>query len=125
MHFICYRNNLIPHLLSLYGKVKVSNQKLRAVDAFNKGMRLRDIACELFVELPTAEVYLIDSLVAGKDLDHELLGEYLHITNEHFLLLRNELLVKPRLSMVKQSYPSFTYNQIRFVLACLIRDLEV
>ncbi|XP_044184030.1 uncharacterized protein LOC122964497 [Acropora millepora] len=103
-------NNLIQHLLSLYGKVKVSNQKLRAVDAFNKGMRLRDIACELFVELPTAEVYLIDSLVAGKDLHHERLGEYLHITNEHFLLLRNELLVKPRLSMVKQSYPSFTYN---------------
>lgn len=125
MHFICYRNNLIQHLLSLYGKVKVSNQKLRAVDAFNKGMRLRDIACELFVELPTAEVYLIDSLVAGKDLDHERLGEYLHITNEHFLLLRNELLVQPRLSMVKQSYPTFTYNQIRFVLACLIRDLEV
>lgn len=91
MHFICYRNNLIQHLLSLYGKVKVSNQKLRAVDAFNKGMRLRDIACELFVELPTAEVYLIDSLVAGKDLDHKPLGEYLHITNEHFLLLRNKL----------------------------------
>ena len=75
------------------------------MDAFNKGMRLRDIACELFVELPTAEVYLIDSLVAGKDLHQERLGEYLHITNEHFLLLRNELLVKPRLSMVKQSYP--------------------
>ena len=75
MHFICYRNNLIQHLLSLYGKVKVSNQELRAVDAFNKGMRLRDIACELFVKLPTAEVYLIDSLVAGKDLDHKRLGE--------------------------------------------------
>lgn len=118
-------NDMIQHLLSLYGKVKVSNQKLRAVDAFNKGMRLRDIACELCVQLPTAEVYLIDSLVAGKDLDHERLGEYLLITNEHFLLLRDELLVKPRLSMVKQSYPSFTYNQIRFVLACLIRDLEV
>ena len=45
------------------------------MDAFNKGMRLRDIACELFVKLPTAEVYLIDSLVAGKDLDHKRLGE--------------------------------------------------
>ena len=119
------RNNTTQHLLSLYEKVKVSNQKLRAVDAFNKGMRLRDIACELCVQLPTVEVYLIDSLLAGKDLDHERLGEYLHITNEHFLVLRDELLVKPRLSMVKQSYPSFSYNQIRFVLACLIRDLEV
>ena len=95
------------------------------MDAFKKGMRLRDIACELCVQLPTVEVYLIDSLLAGKDLDHERLGEYLHITNEHFLVLRDELLVKPRLSMVKQSYPSFSYNQIRFVLACLIRDLEV
>ena len=27
--------------------------------------------------------------------------------------------------MVKQSYPSFSYNQIRFLLAYLIRDLEV
>ena len=124
-HFIPHRNNTIQHLLNLYGKVEVSNQKLRAVDAFNKGMRLRDIACELCVQLPTAEVYLIDSLVAGKDLDHERLGKYLHITKEHFLLLRDELLVKPRLSIVKQSYPSFTYNQIRFVLACLIRDMEV
>lgn len=88
-------------------------------------MRLRDIACELCVQLLTAEVYLIDSLVAGKDLDHERLGEYLRITNEHFLVLRDELLVKPRLSMVKQSYPSFSYNQIRFLLAYLIRNLEV
>ena len=39
--------------------------------------------------------------------------------------LRDELLVKLRLNIVKQSYPSFTYNQIRFVLACLIRDMEV
>ena len=46
--------------------------------AFNKGMRLRDSTCELRVQLPTTEVYLIYLLVAGKDLNHKRLGEYLH-----------------------------------------------
>ena len=46
--------------------------------AFNKGMRLQDSTCELRVQLPTTEVYLIYLLVAGKDLNHKRLGEYLH-----------------------------------------------
>ena len=55
----------------------VLNQ-LVVIHAFNKGMRLRDSTCELRVQLPTTEVYLIYLLVAGKDLNHKRLGEYLH-----------------------------------------------
>ena len=72
-----------------------------------------------------SEVYLIDALVARQKVDHERLGKFLHVTEEHFLSLREELILKVRLSEVKQSCPAFTYNQIRFVLACLIRNLEM
>lgn len=95
------------------------------MDAFNKGKNVTDIARELCVQRPTAEVYLTDALAAGKTLDHQRLGNELQVTGEHFLILREELHVKNRLSVVKQSHPGLTYNQIRFVLACIIHDLEV
>ena len=59
-----------------------------------------------------SEVYLIDALVARQKVDHERLGKFLHVTEEHFLSLREELILKVRLSEVKQSCPAFTYNQI-------------
>ena len=39
--------------------------------------------------------------------------------------MREKLLSKTRLSEVKQACPGIEYNQIRFVLACLIRDFEL
>ena len=66
-----------------------------------------------------------DALVAGENVEHERLGKVFYVTKEHFLSLQEELLLKVRLSEVKQSCPAFTNNQIRFVLACLIGDLEV
>ena len=41
------------HLLRMYGEKKVTEQKLRVVDAFCKGMDLTDIAHELCVQRPT------------------------------------------------------------------------
>ena len=86
-------------------------------------MDLADIARQLGVQRPTVEVYLIDLLVAGQELDHDRLGSLLDVTEDQLLLLQEELRVKTRLSEVKQSCPNVTYNQIRFVLACLIRNL--
>ena len=88
-------------------------------------MNLSEIARELGVQRPTAEVYLIDALLAGQEVDHERLGNLIGVSDESFLLLREELFSKTRLSEVKQACPGFEYNQIRFVLACLIRDLEM
>ena len=58
-----------------------------------------------------SEVYLIDALVARQKVDHERLGKFLHVTEEHFLSLREELILKVRLSEVKQSCPAFTSVQ--------------
>ena len=93
------------------------------MDAFCKGMDLTDNARERCVHR-IVEVYLVDALVAVENVDHERLGKVFYVTKEHFLYLQEELLLKVRLSEAKQSSSAFT-NQIRFVLACLIGDLEV
>ena len=113
------------HLLKLYGKISVTNQKLRAVHAFDSGMDVVQIASYLGVRTPSVEVYLIDTMCAGKAVDHVRLGDLLAVNEDHFVLIQEELLQKTRLNEVKQSCPSFSYNQIRFVLACLIRALQV
>ncbi|KAJ7360168.1 hypothetical protein OS493_018158 [Desmophyllum pertusum] len=102
------------HLLKLYGKITESNQKLRAVDSFDKGMDLADIARKLCVQRPTVEVYLIDGLVAGKEVDHNRLGNQLDVTEDHFLLLQVELSLKSGLREVKQSCP--TSHTTKFAL---------
>ena len=108
------------HLRKLYGQSKMSNQKLRAVDFFQNGMNLAEVDCELCIQTATVEIYLIDALVAGKDIDYHRLGSLLNVTGDVFLLLE-----KSWLKEVKRSCPGFSYNQIRFVLACLKRDYEV
>ena len=92
---------------------------------FQNGMNLAEVACELRIQTASVEIYLIDALVAGKDIDYHRLGSLLNVTGYVFLLLRQILLEKRWLKEVKRSCPGFSYNQIRFVLACLIRDYEV
>ena len=60
-------------------------------------MDFADIKRQLGVERSTVEVYLIDALVAGQELDHDRL-----------LQLQEELCVKTRINEEKQSYPSVT-----------------
>ena len=88
-------------------------------------MDVVQIASYLGVETPTVEVYLIDAMCTGKAVDHVRLGYLLAVNEDHFVLIPEELRQKTRLNEVKQSCPIFTYNQIRFVLACLIRTLQV
>ena len=59
----------------------------------------------------------------GKVVGHQRLGNLLGASEGPFVLVREKL--KTRLSEVKQACPGIEYNQIRFVLACLIRDLEL
>ena len=61
----------------------------------------------------------------GKVVGHQRLGNLLGASEGPFVLVREKLLSKTRLSEVKQACPGIEYNQIRFVLACLIRDLEL
>lgn len=103
----------------------MSNNKLRALDAFSKGKDFHEISRELRVQRATAEVYTIDALTAGKDIDTDRLAELLEITEESFSQLHQLLSLKDRLNEVKEAVPEVSYNQIRFVLACMIRDVVI
>ena len=111
--------------MKLYGKNERSNSKLRAVDAFNNGKDFDAIARELRVQRSTAEVYTIDAFAAGKHVDHERMANLMDVTTELFAPIWESLQQKDRLSEVKESVRGITYNQIRFVLACVIRDVEI
>ena len=62
---------------------------------------------------------------AGKVVGHQRQGNLLGVSEGPFLLVREKLLSKPRPNEVKQACPGIEYNQIRFVLVCLIRDLDL
>lgn len=53
------------------------------------------------------------------------LAELLEITEESFSQLQQLLSLKDRLNEVKETFPEVSYNQIRFVLACMIRDVVI
>ena len=85
---------------------------------------IEDIADVLKVKTATAEVYVIDGLASGAPIDHEFLAAELRVDKSLFLEVKIQLqhravtlrTVKDNLERLKP-----TYNQIRFVLASLIR----
>ena len=64
----------------MYGKNKLSNSKLRALDAFSKGKDFGEISRELST---TAEVYTIDTYASGNIVTEGLSG-LLGIAEESF-----------------------------------------
>lgn len=68
---------------------------------------------------------MIDMFAAGKDINMDRLSELLEITEESFSQIQRLLSLKDRLNEVKEALPEVSYNQIRFVLACMIRDVEM
>ena len=87
------------------------------------------LACEICVAKATAEVYGIDCLAAGQSLDHEKMAEYLKISSESFRRIQREILCNEdqKLCTIRDNLneAEYSYNQIRFVLACLIQKLEM
>lgn len=74
-----------------------------------------------------AEVYGIDFLTAGEEVDHKLMAKYLQITPESFERVKVGIMSNRNNSLrsIWDELQDFSYNQIRFVLACLIQELEV
>ena len=86
------------------------------------------MAEELKITQATAEVYGIDCLAAGQDVDHQTIAKYLDIDEESFEWTKSEVVSSndKKLRTVRDNLrEEFSYNQIRFVLACQIRDLEL
>ena len=92
------------------------------------GKNFHKLASELNIAQATAEVYGIDCLAVGQDVDHQTVAKYLDISKESFEWIKNEIMSSndKKLRTVRDNLgEGFIYNQIRFVLACQICDLEL
>lgn len=58
-------------------------------------------------------------------MDPERIAELLDVTKDLFSQLQQLLLTHDHLGKVKKAIEGCTYNQIRFVLACMIRDVHL
>ena len=89
---------------------------------------IHQLAQELKIAHATAEVYAIDSLAAGQEVDHQTIAKYLEIDEEAFEWIKAEAVSSydKKLRTVRDNLgEAYSYNQIRFVLACQIQDLEL
>ena len=91
------------------------------------GKDFKAVAGMLNVAEATAQIYAIDSFAAGAPIDHVRLANLLQVTEENFEAIRNciEKNKDHKLRSIRDELVVFSYNQIRFVLACMIRDLTL
>ncbi|XP_078380981.1 uncharacterized protein LOC144663784 [Oculina patagonica] len=114
----------------MYGKNLPSVKKQLVVQGLKIGKTFDQLAQELKIACATAEVYAIDSLAAGQDVDHEIIAKSLEINEEDFQRIKAELMSTMRndkkLRTVRDNLgQEYGYNQIRFVLACQIQEVEL
>lgn len=112
----------------MYGKNNPSPKKRLIIEGLKLGKNFSDLAADLSITKATAEVYGIDGLAAGQQIDHEKLARLLDVSMDCFKRIRNEIFVCEgrKLRTIRDNLSQeFSYNQIRFVLACLIHELEL
>ena len=112
----------------MYGKNNPSPKKRLIIEGLKMGKNFSDLAADLSITKATAEVYGIDGLAAGQQIDHETLARLLDVSMDCFKRIRNEIVVceDRKLRTIRDNLSQeFSYNQIRFVLACLIQELEL
>lgn len=112
----------------MYGKNNPSPKKRLVMKGLKEGKDFDHLARELHITSATAEVYGIDCLAASGDIDHEAVAGYLSVTKTSFNVIKAEILSSQdkKLRTVRDNLEEeYTYNQIRFVLACLIHDLDM
>lgn len=112
----------------LYGKNHASDKKIAVVENLWKGKDFQFIAREMQVALATAEVYAIDSFAANAPLNENMLARHLQVDSDAFEAIRAAIVKNTdrKLRSVKDELKdAFSYNQIRFVIACLIWDIEI
>ena len=115
-------------LIELYGKNRALNKKLCIAEELMMGKSLATLASKLGIAIATAEVYGVDYVGAGRQICHEQIASYLAISNEPFQFIKGKiLLIKDnRLCTIHNALnKEFSYNEIHFVLACLIDKLEL
>ena len=113
-------------LVQLYGKNERSNVKPRAAQEIINKRSFREIAHMLHVAEATPQIYWIDAFAAGAPIDHLWLGSILGVGEEDFETVKDCIGQNNgnKLRSIRDELETFSYNQIRFVLACMIRDLN-
>lgn len=98
-------------------------------DEVTLGKSFELISREMRIAKATVEVYVIDCLAAGRpSLDHDLIASYMGITSSTFDIMKSKISSNEdnKLRSIKYDLEGiYTYNQLRFVLACMIQDLDV
>ena len=115
-------------LLRLYGKNEPSSQKMKVFQGLKLGKDFAHLSSELDIKKGTAEVYGIDCLAAGGSVDHEMIANYLKVTPDAFHRIKSAIQSNEDLKLrtIRDGFDlEFSYNQIRFVLACLIQEIEL
>ena len=69
----------------------------------------------------------INCLAAGIGMDHQTMAKYLAISVELFELIKGEIIRRNdrRLCTMWDNMGEFSYNQIGFLLACQIQELDL
>ena len=101
---------------------------MQIFDGLKLGKDFARLSSELQIAYATAEVYGIDCLAAGGPLDHEMIARYLDVTPDAFHPIKRAIQSNEDLKLrtIRDGFDvEFSYNQIRFVLACLIQDFEL
>ena len=84
------------------------------IQGLKLGKNFKDWSEELQNAKPTAEVYAIDCLAAGRDVDHQKIAEHMQISGESFQIIKNEILQSDdkKLRTVRDNLnEAFNYNQ--------------
>jgi len=97
------------------------------IQGLKLGKNFAMLSSELNVAEATAKVYGINCLAAEADLDHESVAKCVKVSKESFDVIKSEIMAnEEKLRTVWDNLGQlFSYNQIRFVLACLIHDYEL
>ena len=113
--------------MRMYGKNEPTNQKMRAFSMFRSGSNYQQVASTLQIQLATAKVYTIDAFASGAPLDHERMAQLMGEDSHQFQRIKAviEANVDGKLRTIKADLVDSTYNQIRFALACMIRNLHL
>ena len=98
------------------------------MDKLREGKSVAVIARELGIAEAIVEVYAIDCFASDTPLDKTMLARHMEGNPESFQLIKGAIegCKDGKLRTVKDHLVSvFSYNQIRLVLDCMIRDLEI
>ena len=75
------------------GKDNPSPKKCLIMEGLKMGKNFSDLVADLSITKATTEVYEIDGLAAGQQIDHETLVRLLDVSMECFKRIRNKILV--------------------------------